>query len=159
MKNLSIILPIWIFIMAFMYWGCFVQTDKNKPVKTEQTILKQNTDERGLTSVIFKEGKDTFAFDYLSPFEYGNMFNGHSCKWELCPYKGVKCAPGEWNEAVYSYTECEKGTDCYYIDMLHLQFPNDEYDQLEERLSKITKDCGNDASVFNDMLEMAYTKK
>lgn len=33
-------------------------------------IIKQITDNRGLTSVIFVEGKDTLAYDYLTPKEY-----------------------------------------------------------------------------------------
>ena len=59
---------------------------------------------------------------------------GHECRWEHCPYKGVK--PGQYEKAVEKYTECDEGTDCYYIDILHLEYPTDEYDQLEEKLFK-----------------------
>lgn len=79
----------------------------------------------------------------------------HSCRWDACPYKGVQPWPGEWNEAVYDYTDCEEGTDCYYIDMLHLQFPDEDYDQLEDRLWQIEKDSEGDASDFHDRLETA----
>lgn len=55
---------------------------------------------------------------------------GHKCRWALCPYKGVK--PSHYKEAVKALYE--EGTDIYRIDLLHLQYPNDEYDQLEEKL-------------------------
>lgn len=37
------------------------------------TILKKTIDERGLTSVIFKQGKDTFALDYLTKLEFDSL--------------------------------------------------------------------------------------
>lgn len=36
-------------------------------------ILKKTTDERGLTSVIFKQGNDTFALDYLTKLELDSL--------------------------------------------------------------------------------------
>lgn len=60
---------------------------------------------------------------------------GHTCRWDLCPYKGV---PERDNrEAVIAYTE-EDGTDAYCIDMLHLQYPDKDYDQLEDLLFSST---------------------
>ena len=56
---------------------------------------------------------------------------GHMCKWQLCPYHGVTA--NNAIAAVISYTG-ESDTDAYCIDMLHLQYPTEEYDQLEERL-------------------------
>jgi hypothetical protein len=41
----------------------------------------------------------------------------------------------DWDSAVTKYTG-ERGTDAWCIDMLHLEFPNDEYEQLEEKLFK-----------------------
>lgn len=58
----------------------------------------------------------------------------HTCKWELCPYKGLKCGAEEWSRAVQEYTECEPGTDAHCIDMLHLEYPEDGYETLEEKL-------------------------
>jgi hypothetical protein len=58
---------------------------------------------------------------------------GHECKWPLCPYKEV--VKKDWDSAVTKYTG-ERGTDAWCIDMLHLEFPNDEYEQLEEKLFK-----------------------
>lgn len=55
----------------------------------------------------------------------------HVCKWELCPYKNI--TPLNWNSAVVDYVE-DEGTDAWCIDMLHLEFPNDEYEQLEDKL-------------------------
>ena len=44
---------------------------KDKP---SRVILKQCTDNRGLTSVIFLEGKDTVALDYLTVDEFKTAF-------------------------------------------------------------------------------------
>lgn len=61
----------------------------------------------------------------------------HACVWDTCPYKGR--IPTNYKQAVMQYTSCEEGTDCYYIDMLHLEFPTEEYDKLEDRLFKNMK--------------------
>lgn len=45
------------------------------PSKTPRKILKQVTDNRGLTSVVFVEGKDTLGLDYLTRAEYSKLFN------------------------------------------------------------------------------------
>lgn len=58
--------------------------------------------------------------------------NQHSCKWELCPYEGITKA--EYNQAVIDYSECEEGSDCFNIDILHLKYPSAEYDQLDSML-------------------------
>jgi hypothetical protein len=54
--------------------------------------------------------------------------NGHACKWEHCPYKGITLAQYP------SRAEGEEGSDLYYIDLLHLQHPALEYDELEDTL-------------------------
>lgn len=59
---------------------------------------------------------------------------GHHCKFDKCPYKGVTA--DLVHKSVVAYTG-EAYTDAYCIDMLHLQYPAEEYDQLEERLNKI----------------------
>lgn len=38
-------------------------------------IIKRGTDERGLTSVVYTEGKDTFALDYLTKHELDSITN------------------------------------------------------------------------------------
>lgn len=44
-----------------------------RPIKPR--IIKQNTDERGLTSVMFIDKyDDTVALDFLTKEEYNNMF-------------------------------------------------------------------------------------
>lgn len=58
-------------------------------------------------------------------------YKKHSCRWDKCPYKGV--TPNTASKAVVSYTG-ELMTYAYFIDMLHLQYPTEEYEQLEERL-------------------------
>lgn len=59
--------------------------------------------------------------------------NVHTCRWAQCPYHGLK--PNEYHyivEYVGSY-----GTEAYYIDSLHLAYPNAEYEELEIRLGTI----------------------
>jgi len=57
----------------------------------------------------------------------------HNCKWKHCPYKGI--TKDQWKQSVINYVGIEnEGTDSYYIDMLHLEFPELEYDELEEKL-------------------------
>ena len=56
----------------------------------------------------------------------------HACKWELCPYKGI--TPNQWNQAVRDYTQCEEATDAYLIDILHLEYPMAEYEELDSML-------------------------
>lgn len=55
----------------------------------------------------------------------GNTKSGHTCRWKHCPYKGIK----EYNE--YNAQQ-EIGTPGYYIDRLHIKYPDLEYDELEE---------------------------
>ena len=40
----------------------------------KKKIIMQGTDERGLISVVYKDGKDTFALDYLTRVEYDSIF-------------------------------------------------------------------------------------
>ena len=57
----------------------------------------------------------------------------HECKWKHCPYKGI--TTDKWKQSVINYIgEGSEGTDGYFIDMLHLEFPTDEYDELETKL-------------------------
>ncbi len=42
-------------------------------VKTTDHIIKSGTDERGFTSVVFTEGKDTFGLDYLDKHELDSL--------------------------------------------------------------------------------------
>lgn len=56
--------------------------------------------------------------------------NGHVCRWGLCPYKGISI------EQYKVKAEEIEGSDGYYLDLLHLQHPSYEYDQLEDMLFK-----------------------
>ena len=79
------ILAVWLFIMAVTYFGIFVMgSKKDKPI-----ILKQTTDNRGLTSVMFTEGKDTFALDYLTKKEYDSVFVCPDCGETGCIYEDI----------------------------------------------------------------------
>lgn len=62
-----------------------------------------------------------------------NKSIGHTCKWELCPYKGVT-----YNNAIPSVIAYvgESGTDAYCLALLHIQYPTYQYEQLEELLIK-----------------------
>lgn len=61
----------------------------------------------------------------------GKSGNQHTCRWDLCPYKGATANNASHVVSVYVG---EIGTDAYCIDMLHIQYPNEEYEQLEDRL-------------------------
>lgn len=52
----------------------------------------------------------------------------HSCRWALCPYKGITI------QEYPKYAIADEGTDGYYLDLLHMQFPQDEYEELESKL-------------------------
>lgn len=68
MKQLKTILSVIAFafgLTLFMY--CNDSQDNNGE------ILQSTTDERGLTSVIFTQGADTFALDYLTPLELDSL--------------------------------------------------------------------------------------
>lgn len=56
---------------------------------------------------------------------------GHQCRWNLCPYKGV--TPDKNGKAVRQYTGTDGG-DSYSIDILHLEYPQANYDELEQML-------------------------
>ncbi len=52
---------------------------------------------------------------------------GHSCRWKLCPYKGM-------TEYKHEHADCTN--DCIKLDSLHLINPSYEYDQLDSLLTK-----------------------
>lgn len=59
--------------------------------------------------------------------------DGHTCRWSLCPYKGI--APAQHDQAVTNYVgEGVKFSDGWCVDMLHLQYPTEDADQLHDRL-------------------------
>ena len=62
-----------------------------------------------------------------------NPAYGHLCRWKLCPYKGI--TKDMWDQKVYEYVG-ERHTDAYHIDILHLKYPKDDYDELEDKLFK-----------------------
>lgn len=64
-------------------------------------------------------------------FTYFSCYAGHSCKFKDCPYKGVTADRA--HKSVSAYVG-EIYTDAYYLDILHLQYPNEGYEQLEQRL-------------------------
>lgn len=58
--------------------------------------------------------------------------SGHQCRWPLCPYKGVAIANSSMAVADYVGDNC---TDAYTIDMLHMQYPALDADQLGSLLT------------------------
>lgn len=60
---------------------------------------------------------------------------GHTCKFNLCPYKGYTSFPGVINtgETTINYEE-EPGSDAWALDQLHFEYPNVSYGELEEKL-------------------------
>ena len=56
----------------------------------------------------------------------------HECRFDMCPYKGIK--KPEYSHAVKVYTQSMVFDEAYKIDMLHLKYPNLEYDDLLTKL-------------------------
>lgn len=56
----------------------------------------------------------------------------HTCRWALCPYKGI--TQSQAHEAVSNYTG-EVLTDAYKIDILHIRYPTLDADQLDSLLT------------------------
>jgi hypothetical protein len=110
--------------------GC---NNKHIPV----AIIKQQKSIDGI-SVTYTENKDTFALDYLSRKEYDSLCvqlsnnNKHACRWKLCPYKGITQAQADIAVSEYVGEAC---TDAYHIDMLHIQYPTLDADQLDSLLN------------------------
>lgn len=80
--EIGLYLLFFIAIPVFSFTSCSVENEGKE-------IIKQNTDERGLTSVIFKEGKDTFGFDYLTRQEYDSIFICSKCGETGCIYEDI----------------------------------------------------------------------
>lgn len=56
----------------------------------------------------------------------------HSCRWPMCPYKGI--TQDQHKAKVFEQTGYN--IDAFRLGMLHLKYPDYEYDQLEEKLPK-----------------------
>jgi len=52
----------------------------------------------------------------------------HVCRWELCPYQGVTIEHTSESVANYTGHVC---TEAYHIDILHIQYPTLDADQLD----------------------------
>lgn len=63
--------------------------------------------------------------------------SGHTCRWRMCPYKNI--LPNQWQREARMYNG--DSDDGYRLDMLHLQYPTKEYEELEEmyEIEQITK--------------------
>jgi hypothetical protein len=55
----------------------------------------------------------------------------HTCKWKLCPYKGI--TQDNFGKSVAAYVGKSEG-DGFSLDMLHLYYPAAEYEELETML-------------------------
>lgn len=58
----------------------------------------------------------------------------HKCPFEYCPYKGKTKFDGVINTGQSQVDHSQDGTDTWCIDKLHFEYPNESYDQLENRL-------------------------
>jgi hypothetical protein len=59
--------------------------------------------------------------------------DNHICRWELCPYKGIERGQAVTAVTTYAMEAC---TDAYHIDMLHIQYPTLDADQLDSLLTQ-----------------------
>jgi hypothetical protein len=138
----QLILPSILMLCGLSLIGGGIATNKT-PQRTgenEKTIVKQVTDERGLTSVVFFykfEPSDTLALDYLSPSEYKRQFNlpRHiespvvcpDCGETNCIYEDIDTISGEGTdseiEAAIQAVCKERGiTDPKIIDLLRANY-------------------------------------
>lgn len=67
----------------------------------------------------------------ISSYVFRNT--GHKCKYRFCPYKGIHY--GNYKRAVVLYTG-DYGNDAYKIDILHLEHPTLDNDQLDSILAR-----------------------
>lgn len=80
-----------------------------------------------------------------------NNPTGHTCKWQSCPYKGIK--PDQWKVSILDYIgQDTEGSDSYYIDLLHLEYPFYEYEQLEDMLFQPMREYDYQLKVTNDSI-------
>lgn len=81
MKQLRLIA----FFLCLLIMGLVVGANAQKRI-----ILETHMDERGLISVIFKEGTDTLGFDYLNQAEFNEEFQDKYSGEVFTDYKGDK---------------------------------------------------------------------
>jgi len=67
----------------------------------------------------------------ISATKAASRHQPHTCKWRECPYKGV-CKAGA-DSSVTRYTG-QRYTDGWCIDMLHIEYPDLNNDQLDSIL-------------------------
>lgn len=106
----------------------------------DKVIVKQATDERGLTSVVFYYSfwpSDTFAFDYLSSAEYQRQFS------PPCFIKTKYVCPdcGEWG--------------CIYEDIGELSGEGSD-SEIEAAIQSVCRDRGITDEKTIDLLRANY---
>lgn len=62
----------WAFILPLIVVILFSCNTKET---TRKEVIKKTTDERGLISVVYIDGPDTLAYDYLTQREYNDIFH------------------------------------------------------------------------------------
>lgn len=82
----------------------------------------------------------------------------HYCRWEKCPYWGLKSFSGVIHTGEVCVDYEAEGTDLYYLDLLHFEYPRASYDELETMLHKVAEVSGDDASLLNDNMELVTPK-
>jgi hypothetical protein len=100
-----------------------------KLVKLTATYTNQN---KMLNTVKYLSLGSLLAMAVFVAFMTMNNKPGHTCRWALCPYKGVTRAQA--HDAVSNYVG-ETLTDAYKIDMLHIKYPTLDADQLDSLLT------------------------
>lgn len=74
----------------------------------------------------------------LATIGCSKVTTGHECPYKMCPYKGMP-EYSVLSEDFLFKCECEEGSDCYYLDIIHFKNPNWTYDQCEDYLFKPNK--------------------
>lgn len=61
----------------------------------------------------------------------------HICRWRLCPYKSYKSFPGVIYTGSKQVDSSMYKTEVWYLDSLHMAYPDKDYDGLEDMLTKL----------------------
>jgi hypothetical protein len=144
------------FMFALVASGAFSGCGENKPVKEgcvnyyncdnfkvgdtlypdyphEDTLIVSSIANADTLNIIFAELSPKVATDAEIDsvlHKYCRTYH-HTCKWKLCPYKGI--TSDNFGKAVAAYVGNYE-SDAFSLDMLHLYSPAAEYEELETML-------------------------
>lgn len=139
-------------VTALSFYGGTLYSEAKNAELDYQIKLHVSFDANIKDSITLFDGKrkiGTVALTYGEPFaemilsdnavnwKHDSLLNNycrtyyHTCKWSLCPYKGI--TQNQFSKSVAAYVGNSE-SDAFSIDMLHLYTPTAEYEELETML-------------------------